>query len=140
MDSQMTTVNPHWPDRRLFVYCLSLALVVPALTALPNLALKEGSLMGVDMQLLLHLMLHLVSLCLSLLLVIVSSTAFLRNRRSRLLYVTAAFGGILMREAVSLQSVALGYGNLTLPGGHLEIGHLMDSVILAFFAIGTLKG
>ncbi len=99
------------------------------------------SLLGTDMplQTIYHMTIHSVSLCLSLLLLAISSTAFLRDRRSGLLYLTGAFALILVREMTELGRLALFSAELTLLGSTIEVGHILDLVIVSLFSLGTLR-
>ncbi len=54
-----------------------------------------------------------------------------------MLYISAAFAGIVLREGVGLMEALL-FFELLVPSTSIEIGHVLDFVIISFFAVGSL--
>lgn len=86
-----------------------------------------------------HIFLHIVSVIIAIFLGLVSILAYLRNRRSRLLFMTFAFFSLSVIEAMYLFDVSSNMEDIVIPGVDIEISHVIFLVTLALFSIGIFR-
>jgi hypothetical protein len=86
-----------------------------------------------------HIFLHIASLIIAVFLGVVSIFAYLRNRRSRLLFMTFAFLSLSVIEAMYLFDVSSKTEDIVIPGVDIEISHVIFLVTLALFSIGIFR-
>lgn len=86
-----------------------------------------------------HIFLHIASVIIAIFLGVVSMFAYLRNRRSRLLFMTFAFLSLSVIEAMYLFDVSSKTEDIVIPGVDIEISHVIFLVTLALFSIGIFR-
>jgi len=86
-----------------------------------------------------HIFLHIASVIIAIFLGVVSILAYMRNRRSRLLFMTFAFFSLSVIEAMYLFDVSSKTGDIVIPGVDIEISHVIFLVTLALFSIGIFR-
>jgi uncharacterized protein involved in response to NO len=86
-----------------------------------------------------HIFLHIASVIIAIFLGVVSILAYLRNRRSRLLFMTFAFLSLSVIEAMYLFDVSSKTEDIVIPGVDIEISHVIFLVTLALFSIGIFR-
>lgn len=86
-----------------------------------------------------HLTLHLLTLVLGSFLFAISVKAFIRDGRSRLALLGAAFALIAIREALNIFDLVLFSGQRVVPFTDIEVSHMIDFLIIALFSAGSLK-
>lgn len=86
-----------------------------------------------------HIFLHIASVIIAIFLGVVSIFAYLRNRRSRLLFMTFAFISLSVIEAMYLFDVSSKTEDIVIPGVDIEISHVIFLVTLALFSIGIFR-
>jgi hypothetical protein len=86
-----------------------------------------------------HIFLHIASVIIAVFLGVVSIFAYLRNRRSRLLFMTFAFLSLSVIEAMYLFDVSSKTEDIVIPGVDIEISHVIFLVTLALFSIGIFR-
>jgi len=86
-----------------------------------------------------HIFLHIASVIIAIFLGVVSILAYMRNRRSRLLFMTFAFFSLSVIEAMYLFDVSSNMEDIVIPGVDIEISHVIFVVTLALFGIGIFR-
>jgi len=86
-----------------------------------------------------HIFLHIASVIIAIFLGLVSILAYLRNRRSRLLFMTFAFFSLSVIEAIYLFDVSSNMEDIVIQGVDIEISHIIFLVTLALFSIGIFR-
>ena len=86
-----------------------------------------------------HIILHIVSLILSIFLFVVSLSSYLRNGGSRLLFMSLGFLSLVVVEAIFLFYAARGIQDILVPVVNIELPHIILFVMLALFGIGIIK-
>ena len=86
-----------------------------------------------------HIFLHIVSVIIAIFLGLVSILAYLRNRRSRLLFMTFAFFSLSVIETIYLFDVSSNMEDIVIQGVDIEISHIIFLVTLALFSIGIFR-
>ena len=86
-----------------------------------------------------HIFLDIASVIVAIFLGVVSILAYLRNRRSRLLFMTFAFFSLSVIEAMYLFDVSSKLEDIVIPGVDIEISHVIFLVTLTCFSIGIFR-
>jgi hypothetical protein len=86
-----------------------------------------------------HIVLHIVSLILSIFLCIVSLSSYVRNGGSRLLFMSLGFVSLVVVEILFLFYAARGIQDILIPGVNIELPHIILLAMLALFGIGIVK-
>jgi len=86
-----------------------------------------------------HVMLHIVSLILSIFLCIVSLSSYFRNGGSRLLFMSLGFISLVVVEILFLFYAARGIQDIMVPVVNIELPHIILFAMLALFGIGIVK-
>ena len=86
-----------------------------------------------------HIFLHIASVIIAIFLGLVSILAYLRNRRTRLLFMTFAFFSLSVIEAIYLFDVSSNMEDIVIQGVDIEISHIIFLVTLALFSIGIFR-
>lgn len=86
-----------------------------------------------------HIILHIVSLILSIFLCIVSLSSYFRNGGSRLLFMSLGFISIVVVEILFLFYAARGIQDILVPVVNIELPHIILLAMLALFGIGIVK-
>jgi hypothetical protein len=86
-----------------------------------------------------HILLHLASLIIAIFLGVVSILAYLRNGRSRLLFMMFAFLSLSVIEAMYLFGVSSNMEDIVIPGVDIELSHVIFLVTLTLFGIGVFR-
>src|SRR5215467_6396441 len=86
-----------------------------------------------------HIFLHIASVIIAIFLGLVSILAYLRNRRSRLLFMIFAFFSLSVIEAIYLFDVSSNMEDIVIQGVDIEISHIIFLVTLALFSIGIFR-
>ena len=86
-----------------------------------------------------HIVLHIVSLILSIFLCIVSLSSYFRNGGSRLLFMSLGFVSLVVVEILFLFYAARGIQDIIVPLVNIELPHIILFAMLALFGIGIVK-
>lgn len=86
-----------------------------------------------------HIVLHIVSLVVSVFLTAISAVAYRRSGSSRILFMFFAFLALTAVEVIYLFKATEDIGEVALPFVHIELPHIIMLVMLALFGIGVLK-
>jgi hypothetical protein len=86
-----------------------------------------------------HIVLHIVSLILSIFLCIISLSSYIRNGGSRLLFMSLGFVSLVIVEILFLFYAARGIQDILIPGVNIELPHIILFAMLALFGIGFIK-
>ena len=86
-----------------------------------------------------HILLHLVSLIISQFLAVVSLLAYLKNRTSRILFMTLGFITLVIAEYIYLLNSTEDIHVKFIPYVNIEISHVVLLVMIIFFGISFLK-
>ena len=86
-----------------------------------------------------HIVLHIVSLILSIFLCIVSFSSYFRNGGSRLLFMSLGFFSLVVVEILFLFYAARGIQDIMIPMVNIELPHIILFAMLALFGIGVVK-
>ncbi len=86
-----------------------------------------------------HILLHVASLIIAIFLGAVSIFAYLRNGRSRLLFMMFAFLSLSVIEAMYLFDVSSNIEDIVIPGADIEVSHVIFLVTLTLFGIGVFR-
>jgi hypothetical protein len=86
-----------------------------------------------------HIVLHIVSLILSIFLCIVSLSSYFRNGGSRLLFMSLGFLSLVVVEILLLFYAARGIQDIVIPLVNIELPHLILFAMLALFGLGVVK-
>ena len=86
-----------------------------------------------------HIVLHIVSLILSIFLCIVSLLSYFRNGGVRLLFMSLGFVSLVVVEILFLFYAARGIQDIIVPVVNIELPHIILFAMLALFGIGIIK-
>ena len=86
-----------------------------------------------------HIVLHIVSLILSIFLCIVSLSSYFRNGGVRLLFMSLGFVSLVVVEILFLFYAARGIQDIIVPVVNIELPHIILFAMLALFGIGIIK-
>ncbi|MGC2570712.1 MAG: hypothetical protein WA364_04300 [Candidatus Nitrosopolaris sp.] len=86
-----------------------------------------------------HIILHVASLIIAVFLGAVSILAYIRNGRSRLLFMMFAFLSLSVIEAMYLFNVSSNIEDIVIPGLDIEVSHVIFLVTLTLFGIGIFR-
>ncbi len=86
-----------------------------------------------------HVLLHLVTMCIAVLLVIISSIAYYRSRSTRMLLMSIALLVLTIAEGINFLVSVEVLRYTTLPIINTEIPHLLILLALLFLLTGVLK-
>jgi hypothetical protein len=92
-----------------------------------------------DTSMIYHLLLHVISLIVAIFLGLVSILAYLRNGRSRLLFMMFGFLLLSIIEALYLFDVTSKIEDLVIPIVDIELSHVFFLVMLTLFGIGIFR-
>jgi hypothetical protein len=92
-----------------------------------------------DTSMIYHLLLHVISLIVAIFLGLVSILAYLRNGRSRLLFMMFGFLLLSIIEALYLFDVTSKIEDLVIPIVDIELSHVIFLVMLTLFGIGIFR-
>ena len=92
-----------------------------------------------DTSMIYHLLLHVISLIIAIFLGLVSILAYLRNGRSRLLFMMFGFLLLSIIEAMYLFDVTSKIEDIVIPIVDIELSHVIFLVMLALFGIGIFR-
>ncbi|HJT84475.1 MAG TPA: hypothetical protein VJ697_08330 [Nitrososphaeraceae archaeon] len=86
-----------------------------------------------------HILLHVVSLIISQFLAVVSLLAYLKNRTSRIFYMTLGFITLVIAEYIYLLNSTEDIHVKFIPYVNIEISHVVLLIMVIFFGISFLK-
>jgi hypothetical protein len=87
-----------------------------------------------------HMLLHIASLIIAIFLWAVSMLAYLRNGRSRLLFMMFAFLSLSVIEAMYLFDISSNIEDIVIPGiDYMPVSHVIFLVTLMLFGIGVFR-
>jgi hypothetical protein len=86
-----------------------------------------------------HLLLHVLSIIIAIFLGLVSILAYLRNGRSRLLFMMFGFLLLSIIEATYLFDVTSKIEDIVIPIVDIELSHVIFLVMLTLFGIGIFR-
>ncbi|HET7643051.1 MAG TPA: hypothetical protein VFK40_06055 [Nitrososphaeraceae archaeon] len=86
-----------------------------------------------------HILLHVGSLIISQFLAVVSLLAYLKNRTSRIFYMTLGFITLVIAEYIYLLSSTEDINAKFIPYVNIEISHVVLLIMVIFFGISFLK-
>jgi hypothetical protein len=86
-----------------------------------------------------HIILHIVSLVVSVFLTIISAEAYRRSRSSRLLFMFAGFLALTIIELIYLFSATNDIEEIAVPFVQIELPHIILLAMLTLFGIGVIK-
>jgi len=92
-----------------------------------------------DTSMIYHLLLHVISLIVAIFLGLVSILAYLRNGRSRLLFMMFGFLLLSIIEAMYLFDVTSKIEDILIPIVDIELSHVIFLVMLTLFGIGIFR-
>ena len=92
-----------------------------------------------DTSMIYHLLLHVISLIVAIFLGLVSILAYLRNGRSRLLFMMFGFLLLSIIEAMYLLDVTSKIEDIVIPIVDIELSHVIFLVMLTLFGIGIFR-
>jgi len=92
-----------------------------------------------DTSMIYHLLLHVISLIIAIFLGLVSILAYLRNGRSRLLFMMFGFLLLSIIEATYLFDVTSKAEDIVIPIVDIELSHVIFLVMLTLFGIGIFR-
>jgi hypothetical protein len=92
-----------------------------------------------DTSMIYHLLLHVISLIIAIFLGVVSIFSYLRNGRSRLLFMMFGFLLLSMIETMYLFDVTLKIEDIVIPIVDIELSHVIFLVMLTLFGIGIFR-
>lgn len=92
-----------------------------------------------DTSMIYHLLLHVISLIIAIFLGLVSILAYLRNGRSRLLFMMFGFLLLSIIEAMYLFDVTSKIEDIVIPIVDIELSHVIFLVMLTLFGIGIFR-
>jgi hypothetical protein len=92
-----------------------------------------------DTSMIYHLLLHVISLIVAIFLGLVSILSYLRNGRSRLLFMMFGFLLLSIIEALYLFDVSSKIQDLVIPILDIELSHVIFLVMLTLFGIGIFR-
>jgi hypothetical protein len=86
-----------------------------------------------------HIIVHIVSLNISVFLGLVSIFAYLKNSNIRMFLMALGFVTLAIVEGIMLLSSTGNLDNLVLPSVNIELPHIVLLVMLTLFGLGILK-
>jgi hypothetical protein len=92
-----------------------------------------------DTSMIYHLLLHVISIIIAIFLGLVSIVAYLRNGRSRLLFMMFGFLLLSIIEATYLFDVTSKIEDIVIPIVDIELSHVIFLVMLTLFGIGIFR-
>lgn len=92
-----------------------------------------------DTSMIYHLLLHVISFIVAIFLGLVSILSYLRNGRSRLLFMMFGFLLLSIIEALYLFDVSSKIQDLVIPIVDIELSHVIFLVMLTLFGIGIFR-
>jgi hypothetical protein len=92
-----------------------------------------------DTSMIYHLLLHVISLIVAIFLGLVSILAYLRNGRSRLLFMMFGFLLLSIIEATYLFDVTSKIEDIVIPIVDIELSHVIFLAMLTLFGIGIFR-
>jgi hypothetical protein len=92
-----------------------------------------------DTSMIYHLLLHVISLIIAIFLGLISILAYLRNGRSRLLFMMFGFLLLSIIEAMYLFDVTSKIEDIVIPIVDIELSHVIFLVMLTLFGIGIFR-
>jgi hypothetical protein len=92
-----------------------------------------------DTSMIYHLLLHVISLIIAIFLGLVSILAYLRNGRSRLLFMMFGFLLLSIIEAMYLFDVTSKIEDIVIPIVDIELSHVIFLVMLTLFGTGIFR-
>ncbi len=92
-----------------------------------------------DTSMIYHLLLHVISLIIAIFLGLVSILAYLRNGRSRLLFMMFGFLLLSIIEATYLFDVTSKIEDIVIPIVDIELSHVIFLAMLTLFGIGIFR-
>ncbi|HKQ21449.1 MAG TPA: hypothetical protein VJS91_05380 [Nitrososphaeraceae archaeon] len=85
------------------------------------------------------IILHVVSLAISIFLAYIGVAAYVRDGRARLLFMSLGFVTLAIFESLLLLSATDNIDITTIPTVNIELPHLVLLVVITLFGIGVLK-
>jgi hypothetical protein len=92
-----------------------------------------------DTSMIYHLLLHVISIIIAIFLGLVSIVAYLRNGRSRLLFMMFGFLLLSIIEATYLFDATSKIEDIVIPIVDIELSHVIFLVMLTLFGIGIFR-
>jgi hypothetical protein len=92
-----------------------------------------------DTSMIYHLLLHVIRLIVAIFLGLVSILAYLRNGRSRILFMMFGFLLLSIIEATYLFDVTSKIEDIVIPIVDIELSHVIFLVMLTLFGIGIFR-
>ena len=92
-----------------------------------------------DTSMIYHVLLHVISLIIAIFLGLVSILAYLRNGRSRLLFMMFGFLLLSIIEAMYLLDVTSKIEDIVIPIVDIELSHVIFLAMLTLFGIGIFR-
>jgi hypothetical protein len=86
-----------------------------------------------------HIIIHIVSLNISVFLGLVSIFAYLKNSNIRMLFMALGFVTLAIVEVIMLLSSTGNLDNVILPTVNIELPHIVLLIMLTLFGLGLLK-
>jgi len=86
-----------------------------------------------------HILLHLVSLIISIFLGIVAILAYKRNSSSRLLFMALGFLSLVVIECLYLSFATVNIEDIIIPVVRIELPHVILLAMLTLFGIGVFR-
>ena len=86
-----------------------------------------------------HIIIHIVSLNISVFLGLVSIFAYLKNSNIRMLFMALGFVTLAIVEGIMLLSSTGNLPNVILPSVNIELPHIVLLIMLALFGLGLLR-
>ena len=86
-----------------------------------------------------HILLHLVSLIISIFLGIVAVIAYKRNNSSRLLFMALGFLSLVVIECLYLVFATVNIEDIIIPVVRIELPHVILFAMLTLFGIGVFR-
>jgi hypothetical protein len=86
-----------------------------------------------------HIIIHIVSLNISVFLGLVSIFAYLQNNKIRMLFMALGFVTLAIVEAIMLLTSTGNLTNIILPSVNIELPHIVLLIMLTLFGLGLLK-
>ncbi len=117
-------------ESRLQVHLIGFGKVSVLLAALGLLVAKFD----------IHMAIHVVGIALAALLAVVSCNSYLRDRRPKILFLSAAFLLLGVQQVMeALESLGFAVVNAPLPFIGIELLHVVSFGTVLFLAVGVLK-
>jgi len=119
-------------DNKLKIFALTTVIVSSLLIPLtiPHILHKS---------MIYHIIIHVVSLNISVFLGLVAIFAYLKNRSLRMLCMALGFVTLAIVEVIMLLTSTGNLANVILPSVNIELPHIVLLIMLALFGLGLLK-